>query len=329
MKGANILITGGAGFIGSTVARTLMGANRLTLADNLHRNAMQYTLSGKTDQVDFINCDVTDRAAVEALVAQVKPTHIVHAAGIAGIDTVDKFPIRTLEVNMLGSAYMLEAASKVGGIERLVAFSTSEIFGNHALKPDQNTSASVGAVGEPRWVYATSKLASEHLAYAYFRERQLPTVSLRPFNVYGPGQVGEGALSIFVQRALRDEPITLYGDGSQIRSWCYVDDMVDGVLLALTKDTAPGKAFNIGDPRSTDTMLTLARRIIRLLNSRSEIRMAPSRSADIALRIPDIEYPRQVLGFEPKVELDEGIVRTAEFYRQISQATPVAAVRKA
>jgi UDP-glucose 4-epimerase len=315
LKGAKVLVTGGAGFIGSTVARDLTANNDVTLLDNLHRDARQYVLGDKAGGHAFIKADVTDPAAMRAAIEQVRPTHIVHAAGIAGINTVGQFPVRTLEVNMLGTAHILAAAQAVGGVERVVTFSTSEIFGSMAFHPDEQTAASIGPVGEPRWVYATSKLGSEHLTFAYFKQYGLKTVSLRPFNVYGPGQVGEGALSIFIQRCLNNEAIELYGDGSQIRSWCYIDDMVQGVMRALVHDNAPGNAFNIGNPRSTETMYGLARMVIRLTQSTSQIRFGPKPQADIALRVPDIEWPRRLIDFDPQVELEDGIVLTAQAYR--------------
>jgi UDP-glucose 4-epimerase len=221
---------------------------------------------------------------------------------------------------MVGTAHILKAAREIGGIERIVTFSTSEVFGSHALNASHETPAEIGPVGEPRWSYAASKLGAEHLTVAHFVQYGLPAVSVRPFNVYGPGQVGEGAMSIFVQRALKDQPITIHGDGGQIRSWCYVDDMVDGVMLSLDHPNAPGKAFNIGNPRATETIYSLARTVVRLLDSKSDIIFAPKPGADIELRIPDIAWPREQIGFEPKVDLEQGIVRTAEFYRRVQEA---------
>ena len=143
-------------------------------------------------------------------------------------------PVTTMRVNMIGSANVLEAAAMLDSCERVVCFSTSEVFGQHAFRSSEADSTVMGQVGEARWTYAVSKLAEEHLAIAYHAELGLPVTVVRPFNVYGPGQVGEGAMRIFIERAVENLPIEIHGDGTQIRAWCYVDDMVRGVLIALT-----------------------------------------------------------------------------------------------
>lgn len=316
VEGVHILVTGGAGFIGATLARELAAKNKVTLLDNMHRNALGVVFGDDADKLDLIKVDVTDANAVSEAIARVNPSHIVHAAGVAGIDSVGKYPVRTLEVNMLGTANVLRAIQDMKSIERVVTFSTSEIFGSQALRPSETSPAVVGAVGEPRWVYAVSKLAAEHLAFAYHRQYGVKSVTLRPFNVYGPGQVGEGAMSMFIQRAIVNDPIELYGDGSQIRSWCYVDDMVQGIMLALSKPEAVGQAFNIGNPRATATMWALARDVKRITGSQSNIINVARDGADIALRIPDIAHPGRLLGYAPKVDIEEGIERTAAAYRK-------------
>jgi UDP-glucose 4-epimerase len=152
------------------------------------------------------------------------------------------------------------------------------------------------------------------MAIAYCHEKKLPTTVVRPFNVYGPGQVGEGALRTFIQRAVRDEPIDIHGDGTQIRAWCYVDDMVEGTLLAMTHPKAVGESFNIGNQRAVVSVYGLASTIVRVLESSSEIRFVPRPSADIDLRIPSIDKARDVLGFEAQVNLEDGIRRTAQYF---------------
>jgi UDP-glucose 4-epimerase len=146
---------------------------------------------------------------------------------------------------------------------------------------------------------------------------------VRPFNVYGPGQVGEGAIHFFVKRALRGEPLEVHGDGSQIRAWCYVDDMVDGVLLCMVHPEAVGESFNIGNERDVITIYGLANTVVRVLGSRSRIAFVPRPYADVELRIPVVEKAKRLLGFAAKVDLEEGIRRTAEYYRQ-AIVTPAA-----
>jgi UDP-glucose 4-epimerase len=196
-----------------------------------------------------------------------------------------------------------------------VCFSTSEVFGRQAFQVAETTDTVMGAVGEPRWTYAVSKLAEEHLAIAHHQEFGLPTTVVRPFNVYGPGQVGEGAIRNFLLRALRDEPIQIYGDGSQIRAWCYVDDMVRCVLLALEHPNAVGESFNVGNVTAVETTTGLAERIVRLTGSASTISFVERAGVDVELRVPAVAKAKALVGFEAEVGLDEGIRRTAEWMR--------------
>jgi UDP-glucose 4-epimerase len=161
-----------------------------------------------------------------------------------------------------------------------------------------------------------SKLAGEHMAHAYFAELGLPTTSVRPFNVYGPGQTGGGAIRAFVEHALAGRDLTIHGDGSQIRAWCYVDDMVDGALLALEHPSAVGESFNIGNARSAVTIHDLAQRVKRLTGCTGEVVFQPLHYTDVELRIPNIEKARTLLGFEAQVDLDEGLERTIAWYRE-------------
>jgi nucleoside-diphosphate-sugar epimerase len=216
---------------------------------------------------------------------------------------------------MLGTYHVLEAAQHHGGIERLVDFSTSEVFGSYAFRVQEGDVTSLGAVGETRWTYAVSKLATEHLAHNYHKEFGLPTVSIRPFNIYGPNQVGQGAIHAFVVRALHGQDIVVHNDGSQIRAWCYIDDIVEGVLLALEKPEAVGEAFNIGNPRSVVTVYHLAREVIRLSGSNSKITFDIVDRADVELRIPNIVKAQRLLGFFPQVDLEAGLLQTIEWYR--------------
>jgi nucleoside-diphosphate-sugar epimerase len=240
---------------------------------------------------------------------------VVHLASIAGVDTVLKNPVLTMRVSMVGTMNVLEAAHAAGGISRLIDFSTSEVFGRYAFNVTEWDATTLGAVGEARWTYAVAKLATEHLAMNYWKQYGLPTVSIRPFNIYGPRQVGEGAVHHFIVRALKGEPLTIHNDGSQIRAWCYVDDIVDGILMALTKEQAIGHAFNIGNPRSTLTIHSLAREIIRLSSSGARLEFVTREQADVELRIPNIEKARELLGYRPRVDLEEGLLRTVYWYR--------------
>ncbi len=317
MKGKTIFITGGAGFIGSTLVGRLIEDNRVVVYDNLRRNALKDQPFRDHKNLEVIEGDILDFDRLSQ--AMQGADYIVHCAAIAGIDTVIKSPVTTMRVNVVGSANVLEAASRLNRVERVVCFSTSEIFGQHAFRSKEADSAVTGTVGEARWTYGVSKLAEEHLAIAYHHEKWLPTTVVRPFNIYGPGQVGEGALRNFIQRALDNAPIEIHGDGTQIRAWCYVDDMVEGVLLVLRHPRAVGESFNIGNQRAVTTIYGLANTVIRVLGSKSPILFSRKDYVDVELRVPSVQKSRELLGFEAKVDLEEGIRRTAEFYAGASR----------
>jgi nucleoside-diphosphate-sugar epimerase len=314
LQGKRIVITGGAGFIATTLARLLVDENEVVAYDNLHRDALGATDLREHSNFTFVQGDVLDAAHV-AEVAK-GATHIVHCAAIAGVDTVRESPVRTMRVNMIGTYNVLEAAlGTLGTLERIVDFSTSEVFGTHADNVHEGNVSTIGSVGEARWTYAVSKLAGEHMAHAYHDELNLPTVTVRPFNVYGPGQIGGGAIRAFIEAALAARDLTIHGDGSQIRAWCYVNDMVRAVLLCLERDEAVGQSFNIGNDRSTVTILDLAQRIKRLTGCPGEIVFQPLHYADVEIRSPNVRQARELLGFEAKVDLDEGLERTIAWYR--------------
>ena len=312
--GKRILITGGAGFIGTTLARRLVDENEILAFDNLHRDALGGTELTDHPNFSFVHGDVLDANAL-AEVAR-GATHIVHAAAIAGVDTVIESPVRTMRVNLIGTYNTLEAAlATKDTVERLIEFSTSEVFGTYAFRVDETSVTTQGSVGEARWTYAVSKLAGEHMAHAYHQEFGLPTVSVRPFNVYGPGQIGGGAIRAFIEAALEGRDLTIHGDGSQIRAWCYVDDMVEALLLSLEHPNAVGESFNIGNARSAVTIFDLARRIKALSGCPGELVFQPLHYLDVELRIPNVDKARTLLGFEATVELDEGLERTIAWYR--------------
>jgi UDP-glucose 4-epimerase len=315
LEGKRIFISGGAGFIGSTLARELVDRNQVIAYDNLHRFALSGTDLGEHPNYELIQGDILDADSLRE--AARGATHFVHCAAIAGVDTVLASPVRTMRVNVIGTYNALEAAiATLDTLERFVDFSTSEVFGTHAFRVEEGQVSTIGSVGEARWTYAVSKLAGEHMAHAYHDELGLPAVTVHPFNVYGPGQIGGGAIRAFIETALAGRDLVVRGDGSQIRAWTYVSDMVSGVLATLEHPAAPGQTFNLGNPRSSVTIYDLAQRILRLMGSNVGIGFEPHTSADVELRIPNVEKARTVLGWEPVVELDEGLEKTIAWYRQ-------------
>jgi len=315
LTGKRIFITGGAGFIGTTLARRLVDANEIVAVDNLHRDALSGTELAEHPNLVFHQADVLDADAIRELAAGA--THIVHAAAIAGVSTVLESPVRTMRVNVIGTYNVLEAAvATLPTVERFVDFSTSEVFGTHAFRVTEGQVSTIGSVGEARWTYAVSKLAGEHMAHAYYDELALPTVTVHPFNVYGPGQIGGGAIRAFIEAALAGQDLTIHGDGSQIRAWCYVDDMVEALLLALERPEAVGHTFNVGNARSAVTIYDLAQRVKRLTGCPGDIVFQPLHYADVELRIPNVEKAKELLGWGPTVDLDEGLARTIAWYRE-------------
>lgn len=314
IKGKRVFITGGAGFIGSALAERLVADNEVVAYDNFFRNALADRAFCAHPNFRLVEGDILDMAALSRAMAGADL--VVHCAAIAGIDTVVRSPITTMRVNMIGSANVLEAAAQLPCVDRVLCFSTSEVFGTQAFRSSETDATVMGTVGEARWTYAVSKVAEEHLAIAYHKERGLPTTVVRPFNVYGPGQVGEGALRNFIQRALVNAPIEVHGDGTQIRAWCFVSDMVDGVLCAMQHPSAIGESFNIGNQRAVTTIYGLATTVVSVLGSASPIRFTRKDYVDVDLRVPAVGKASALIGFDAQVDLEEGIRRTAAFYRR-------------
>ena len=317
VKGKSMFLTGGAGFIGASLVHRLLEHNKIVVYDNGHRNALKNSSVWTHPNLFFIHGDVLDYEKLCASIERAKPDIVIHLAAIAGVDTVLRVPTRTMKINFMGTYNALEATvNHAGDVERFVDFSTSEVFGTHVYHAEEMSATTLGRVGEARWTYAVSKLAAEHLVHNYGKETGLPTVSIRPFNVFGPRQVGVGAIHTFVIRALGNLPLEIHGDGNQIRAWCYIDDMVDGILLTLTTPEAVGNVFNIGNPRGTVTIHTLAEKVRELVGSGSEIVFVDKDYVDVELRIPSIEKAVKLLDFRPKVDLNEGLIRTIAWYRE-------------
>jgi len=315
IQNKTIFITGGAGFIANTLIKHYVNNNKIIVYDNFHRDTLSGSAVANHANITVVKGDVLD---LPAMTAAMKGADIViHAAGIAGIDTVIKDPVRTMRVNMMGTANALQAAMENGIKDRFIDFSTSEVFGSMAFKSSESDQTVAGSAGEARWTYAVSKLAGEHLAHAYYKQYKLPVVTVRPFNVYGPGQTGEGAIQIFIKRALKNEDIHIDGDGSQIRAWCYVDDFVDCLIRCVENPNAMGESFNIGNARAVITILGLAQLVCRVLKSDSKIVFDPPLSADIAIRIPSVDKAKDILDFKAQVDLEEGVLRTAEWMKTL------------
>lgn len=315
-----VLITGGAGFIASAVASRLVPDYQLVLLDLDFDDGRPVTYTGLLDnpRVTTVVGDVRDydlaRKAMEGVDA------VVHAAAVVGVRNVIDNSRTTIETNILGTVNMVQAAAEQAHLKRFVYFSTSEVFGGSSFRVDEGAFASVGTVDEARWSYAIAKLAGEHLVAAYHREVGFPGVIVRPFNVFGPGRVGDHAMLRFVRAALTGEDLVVHGDGSQIRSWCYIDDFAAALLTMLERPSAVGHDFNIGNSRNTITIYRLAQLVVRLTGSGSRVVFEDIDHPDIDVRVPTTSKASQLLGYDPRVDIEEGIARTVAWYRDHPEA---------
>jgi dTDP-glucose 4,6-dehydratase len=312
-----IFITGGAGFIGSRLCLELIPDHDIMIYDNFNRNSISTTNLMTYANFGVVHGDILDYNKLSSVLFEYDPDIVVHMAAVAGIQNVLNSPVRTMDINYIGTSNVLRALhenEQIPILERFVNFSTSEVFGQYSYKSEESHVTSLMPVGEARWTYSVSKLAAEHLVHSYNMQHALKTVNIRPFNIYGEGQVGEGAIHTLVTRALKNEPLLIQGEGDQIRSWCYISDMIDGIKLCIENPKAIGETFNLGNPRGTTTINMLAYLIKMISGSNSIIKNVTRDHVDVELRIPSIQKARDVLGFDPKIDLLEGLKRTIAWY---------------
>jgi dTDP-glucose 4,6-dehydratase len=316
-----ILVTGGAGFVGSHLCRRLLdrGAEVICL-DNF--------LTGRRSNVDPLADDPRFRLVEHDLRRPIplddEISAVLHLASPASPAAYLANPIPTLEVGSLGTFHALELAARADA-DFLLA-STSEVYGDPEVSPQpESYRGNVSSTG-PRSVYDESKRFAEAATMAFHRARGLRTRIARIFNCFGPGMgVGDGrAIPEFVRRALDGEPVVVFGDGSQTRSFCYVDDMVEG-LIALLRSNEP-EPVNLGNPDER-SLLEVARLVVRLTGSDSAILFDALPEDDPRSRCPDITRARTILGWEPRVGLEDGLVRTIDWFREGRSGTPATEAR--
>jgi dTDP-glucose 4,6-dehydratase len=304
-----ILVTGGAGFIGSHLCEFLLARDADVICmDNL--------LTGSADNIaglrsnprfSFVQHDVTRFIRVDGPV-----DYVLHFASPASPIDYLELPIQTLKVGALGTHNALGLAKAAGA--RFLLASTSEVYGDPLVHPQREDYwGNVNPVG-PRGVYDEAKRFAEAITMAYHRAHGLDTRVVRIFNTYGPRmRLTDGrAIPTFIRQALAGEPLTVFGSGSQTRSFCYVTDLIDGIWRLMRAPV--NEPVNLGNPREM-TLMELAKAVLRLSGSRSEIVFAPLPVDDPKVRQPDIERARQLLGWEPHVDLEEGLARTIDWYR--------------
>ncbi|MDK2853550.1 MAG: UDP-glucose 4-epimerase [Thermococcaceae archaeon] len=303
MKNKLIVVTGGAGFIGSHIAEELSKENEVIVIDNLY--------SGKVENVPpnvkFIQADIRDYHSIAELISQAD--YVFHEAALVSVvESVEK-PILTEEINVLGTLNILKALSEGHG--KLIFASSAAVYGdnqNLPLKESENP--------KPLSPYGVTKITGEYYCKVFYELYGIPTVSLRYFNVFGERQGYNqyaGVISIFINRALRGEPLIVYGDGKQTRDFIYVKDVVKANILAAESSKANGKVFNVARGERT-TILELALKIIDATNSSSSIVFDKPRPGDIRHSQADISEIRK-LGFKPEYSLEDGLSRTIEWYR--------------
>ncbi len=316
IRNSTVLITGGAGFIGSSLAERLVADNQLILLDRVFREQpISFTSLMKHRNVRIVEADIMNGDDTLRVLAQ-EADIVIHAAAIVGVDRVCTYPRETLETNFVGTSRLLQALEGNHRLQRIVYFSTSEVFGVNSFRVQEDAPTAVGSAAEARWSYAIAKLAGEHLVKSYHRQTGMPVVIVRPFNIFGPKRVGAHAILHFVLSALKGNPIEVHGDGSQIRSWCYIEDFCDALVEMIGRLEASGEDFNIGNPLNTVTIYQLAQKVLEHTGASVPIVFTESAFPDIGIRVPALEKARRILGYEPKYDLDQGLSLAIDWYRK-------------
>ena len=313
----NYLITGGAGFIGSHLAEKLITrGDQVMVFDNLSTGSAS-NLSGIESKIRFAQGDILDKAAIDKLVSE--SDYVVHLAAALGVLNIVNKPLESLKTNLQGSEIVLEACDKYR--KPVLIASTSEIYGKNDKVPlNEEDDRVIGHPLKSRWSYSEAKAVDESLAYFYYLESKLPIRIVRFFNTVGPRQVGHYGMVVprFVGAALKNEPLSVYGSGDQIRCFCHVNDAVKALLLVMDSDKAIGEVFNVGNNQQISIM-ELAKKVIEITGSTSSIekiayeRAYPEGFEDMQRRVPDISKIKRVLGWTPEINLDQIIKDIAGF----------------
>ena len=303
-----VFITGGAGFIGSHLCDALIAqGHQVSILDNMSTGSAA-NIAHIENAIEIHQGDIRDVALVEKLMAPADL--ILHMAAALGVNTILENPIESVSINFTGSEVVLNAATKLN--KRLIIASTSEIYGKNTKQPlNEESDRVVGAPQKIRWTYSDAKALEEAVAHALFLTKQLKVTTVRLFNTVGPRQTGRYGMVLprFVQSALKNEPISIYGDGTQSRVFCHVQDAVKAILTLAATDSAIGQVYNIGGTGET-TIKQLAEKIIERTRSTSSITYTPYDQAypagfeDMQRRVPDTTKIKNAIGWEPKNTLD-------------------------
>jgi UDP-glucose 4-epimerase len=316
------LITGGAGFIGSHLAERLLDRrDRVVLLDNLSTGSMENIRHLKgSENLEYHLDGIENKQLLAELVDDADI--VVHFAAAVGVKLIVESPVRTIETNVNGTELVLEAASKKKKLVLLA--STSEVYGKNTQVPfHEDADLVLGPTTKGRWSYAASKALDEFLAVAYWKEKRQPVIVVRFFNTVGPRQTGRYGMVLpnFVQRALKQEPIEVYGDGKQSRCFCDVRDTVEALIRLFPLEKAVGEVINIGNTQEV-SIEDLAKLVKSRTGSSSPIHYIPYDKAyepgfeDMMRRVPSIDKLHRLTGFQPQTGLDEIIDRVAAYSRQ-------------
>ncbi|MBX9974038.1 UDP-glucuronic acid decarboxylase family protein [Cytobacillus firmus] len=309
MKAKKVLVTGGSGFLGSHLCRFLLNeGHEVFCIDNLYTGRKENIedLTGN-ERFTFILHDIVQPIDIEA-------DEIYHLACPASPPHYQLDPVKTLTTNFIGSLNLLELAKKYNS--KILFASTSEVYGDPLIHPQKESyNGNVNSIG-PRACYDEGKRCAESLFFEYYRQHHLNIRVIRIFNTYGPGMaLNDGrVVSNFILQALKGKDLTVYGDGSQTRSFCFVDDLISGMVSMMnTKKDFTGPV-NLGNPAEV-TVLELANKIIDLIGSSSKITFLPIPKDDPSRRKPDISLAKEQLNWMPAVTLDEGLKKTIEYFK--------------
>ncbi len=310
MKG---LITGGAGFIGShLVEQLLKDGHKAVVIDNLSTGSLT-NIEGFRGHpcFDFVEGDIHNAELMETLTEQCDM--VFHLAAAVGVKLIADRPVHTIETNIVGTETVLEAANKFG--RKILIASSSEVYGKNEIVPFcEDDDIVLGSTRMSRWSYACSKAIDEFLGLAFCQQYNLDVVIGRFFNTIGPRQTGRYGMVVprFVQRALKNEPLLIYGTGQQRRCFCYVDDLIDAVIGLMNCEQAAGKVYNIGSSEEI-AIESLADKIIEMTNSKSKKEFVSYEQAygrpieDMMRRVPNLERIKKMTGWGPKTSLDEAL----------------------